>query len=115
MRRFVLTCVIPFVLATPSWAQQTAKVPAVDVLLTHAAVTDQVFDRLHLGLRDFGYEDGKNIRVEILTAEGQMDRLQGLADELVRRRVDVIVCPNEPSTRTAMKATSTISEGRFLE
>jgi len=100
---FAIAC-----LHVPSWAQQPTKVPVVGVLVTHAAVTDQVFDRLRLGLRDFGYEDGKNIRVEILTAEGQMDRLQGLADELVRRRVDVILCPNELSTRAALKATTTI-------
>ena len=108
MKRRQFIAVAGWVMAVPAWAQQAAKVPVVGVLVTHAAVTDVVFTRLREGLREYGYEDGKNIKLDIVTAEGHMDRLQGIADEFVRKRVDMIVCPNEPATRAALKATTTI-------
>ena len=89
-------------------AQEPKKVPVVGMLVTHAPVNDPIFENLRVGLREYGYEEGRNIRLEIVTAEGQLDRLPGLAQELVRQNVDVIIAPNEASTRTARQATSTI-------
>src|SRR5258708_90127 len=89
-------------------SQEPAKVPVVAVLVTHADVDDPIFDNLRAGLRQFGYEDGKNIRLEIVTAKGQLERLPGLASEMVRHGVNLIVAPNEVSTRVAMKATGTM-------
>ena len=89
-------------------AQQPARIPVVGVLVTHAAANDPTFEPLRVGLRELGYEEGRNIKLEIVTAEGQLDRLPGLAQELVRQKVDVIICPNEVSARAALKATTTI-------
>ncbi|MFN0318276.1 MAG: ABC transporter substrate-binding protein [Burkholderiales bacterium] len=108
MRRRQFIAVAAWVMAVPAWAQEASKVPVVGVLVTHAALTDGVFTALREGLRQYGYEDGKNIKLDIVTAEGRMDRLQGIADEFVRKQVDIIVCPNEPATRAALKATTTI-------
>jgi putative ABC transport system substrate-binding protein len=94
--------------ASSAWAQQPAKVPVVGVLVTHAAANDPSFDDFRAALREFGYEDGRNIRVEIVTAEGHLDRLPVLAQELVRQNVDVICSPNDVSVRAARQATSTI-------
>ena len=96
------------VVAARVGAQQPARVPVVGVLVTHAAVNDPTFEPLRVGLRELGYEEGRNIKVEIVTAEGQLDRLPGLAQELVRQKVDVIISPNEVSARAALKATTTI-------
>jgi putative ABC transport system substrate-binding protein len=95
-------------LASFAWAQQPARVPVVGVLVTHAAANDPSFDEFRAALREFGYEDGRNIRLEIVTAEGHLDRLPGLAQELVRQNVDVIVSPNDVSVRAAREATSAI-------
>jgi len=89
-------------------AQQPLRIPIVAMLASHAAVTDPTHDQLREGLRVFGYEDGKNIRLEIVTAAGHLDRVQDLADGLVRQDVDVIVCANEATIRAALKATSKI-------
>jgi putative ABC transport system substrate-binding protein len=78
------------------------------MLASHAGVADPTHDQLREGLRAFGYEDGKNIRVEIVTAAGHLDRVQALADGLVRQDVDVIVCANEATIRAALKATGKI-------
>jgi putative ABC transport system substrate-binding protein len=60
------------------------------------------------GLRDLGYVEGKNIVIEYRHAEEKLDRLPGLASELVRLKVDVIVTGGPSSTRMAKEETATI-------
>ena len=51
-------------------------------------------DALRQGLRDLGYVDGKNIMIERRYAEGRLDRMPALVNELVQQKVDVIVAVN---------------------
>ena len=95
-------------LGTPAWAQQPKTMPVVGVLLTHASLNDPVVQRLRAGLHEFGYEEGRNIRLEVRTAAGQVDQLQPLAEELVRLNSDVIVVANMAGARAAQQATHTI-------
>src|SRR5438874_10241090 len=59
-------------------------------------------------LGDFGYFEGKNIQVELRSAQGQDRRLPELAAELVRSRVDVIVAVQTPAAHAAKNATRNI-------
>ena len=59
-------------------------------------------------LRKLGYVEGKNVAIEIRHPEGKTERLPALADELVRRRVDVILAVNTSAVQAAKKATTTI-------
>jgi putative tryptophan/tyrosine transport system substrate-binding protein len=95
-------------LLAPTWAQQSAKIPVVGMLITHAPVDDRVVESVRTGLRQYGYEDGRNIRLEVRSAMGQVERVPALADELVRLKVDVIVLANEVALRAARNFTSTI-------
>ena len=116
-RVLLLALALTNVLVVPAWAQQPARIPVIGMLVTHAAASDPG-NSLRVALRPFGYEDGRNIRLEILTAQGQLDRLPGLALELVRKNVDVIVSPNEVSVRAARQATRTIPivmQGFFVD
>jgi putative ABC transport system substrate-binding protein len=45
----------------------------------------------HAGLDQAGFVDGRNVAIEYRWAEGRIETLPGLAAELVRRSVDVIV------------------------
>jgi putative ABC transport system substrate-binding protein len=83
-------------------------VPVAGMLVTHPPVTDPVVEAFRTGLRQHGYEDGRNIRLEVRTALGQLERVPALAEELVRLKVDVIVLANEPALRAVTQATSTI-------
>jgi putative tryptophan/tyrosine transport system substrate-binding protein len=94
-------------LAAPGWAQQP-KIPVVGMLITHPPVDDQVVESVRTGLRQYGYEDGKNIKLEVRSALGQADRVPALAQELVRLRADVIVLVNEVALRAVRHATTTI-------
>jgi putative ABC transport system substrate-binding protein len=60
------------------------------------------------GLRELGYEEGKNLIIEWRFAEGNDERLAMMATELVKLKVDLIVAVASPAIRAARKATSTI-------
>jgi putative ABC transport system substrate-binding protein len=76
------------------------------------AVTPARFDRfieaVRLGLRDYGYVEGKNVAIEFRWAEGRYDRLPELAAELVGLNVDVVITHGAPGTLALKRATSTI-------
>jgi ABC-type uncharacterized transport system substrate-binding protein len=59
-------------------------------------------------LREQGYIEGQNLVVEQRFAEGKLDRLPGLARELVGLRADAIVAPSPPTVRAAKDTTTTI-------
>ncbi|MBI2754075.1 MAG: ABC transporter substrate-binding protein [Betaproteobacteria bacterium] len=60
------------------------------------------------GLRGLGYVEGRNIVVELRSADGNTERLPELAAALASLRVDVLVAPDPPSTFAAKAATKTI-------
>ena len=78
------------------------------MLITHPPVDDPVVESVRIGLRQYGYEDGKNIKLEVRSALGRVDRVPALAGELVRLRVDVIVLVNEVALQAVRQATMTI-------
>jgi putative ABC transport system substrate-binding protein len=60
------------------------------------------------GMRELGYEDGKNLIIEWRFADGDYSKLPKQAEELAHLKVEVIVAMNLPGTLAAQKATSTI-------
>ena len=49
------------------------------------------------GMRDAGYEEGRNVAIKYLWADGQYDRFPTLVSELVAAKVDVIVTAGTPA------------------
>ena len=98
-------------LAAPlvAFAQQQGKVWRIGFLHSEsvARAGDRV-DAFRAGLRDLGYEEGKNYIIEIRWAEGKNDRLPELAAEFVRLKVDVLVTHGTLPLRAALNATKTI-------
>jgi putative tryptophan/tyrosine transport system substrate-binding protein len=60
------------------------------------------------GLKEYGWIEGQNISVEYRFAEGKEDALPGIAAELVRSRLDVIVAEGTAAIRAAKAVTQTI-------
>jgi putative ABC transport system substrate-binding protein len=66
------------------------------------------FDAFREGLREFGYIDGTNIKIEYRLAAGDLSRLPAMAADLVRLPVDVIVTDGPRAGEFAHGATQTI-------
>jgi putative ABC transport system substrate-binding protein len=90
-------------------AQPPGKVYRIGFLgLTSLAETTRRLDGLRTGLRQLGYEEGKNIVIHYRWAEGRYDRLPEFAAELVKLTVDVLVTHGTPGALAAKQATSTV-------
>jgi putative ABC transport system substrate-binding protein len=102
-------CAMLFALSYSASAQQPTKVPRIGFLATvsPSTISDRV-EAFRQGLRELGYVEGKSIVIEWRYAEGKADRLPGLAAELVRLKVDLIVSVAPLPTRVAKEATKTI-------
>jgi putative ABC transport system substrate-binding protein len=94
------------VTALPVLPQQPGKTARIGFLFFVTSPSlDEAFRQ---GLHELGYVEGQNIAIEYRSAEGKSERLPGLAAELVRLKVDVIVAASPPATEAAKGATSTI-------
>ena len=92
--------------------QQATKMPQIGVLSvgrgdkSDASLT--AVNAFMRALRELGYTEGLNIAFERKFADGDANKLNGLARELVDRRVDAIVAFATPAARAAKQATSSI-------
>ncbi len=93
--------------SSPIMAQPSTK-PVIGVLSPFMDADSTFLRDLRERLADRGLREGRDIRIEYRSAEGRIDRLPALADELVRLKVDVIVTASAPAIRFAQRATQTI-------
>ena len=94
---------------SPAGAPPAGKVWKIGILEPfHAAVRVNLIDAFRQGLRQLGYEEGRNFVFEARFADGKLERLPELAAELVKLNVDVIVASSTQAIRAAQQATKTI-------
>jgi putative ABC transport system substrate-binding protein len=91
-----------------TYAQQSASPRRIGVLLLALSPESKGAQQLRQGLRDAGYTEGRDVVIEWRYANGDYARVPGLAADLVRRKVDVIVADTTIATEAAKRATSTI-------
>jgi ABC-type uncharacterized transport system substrate-binding protein len=109
-RGFLLSLALVLVAPLTVEAQQAAKVHRIGYLSLATAEVDKGWvAAFRQGLRELGYVEGQTILIEQRHAAGRPDRLAGLAAELVRLKVDVVVVYGGVRAVQAVKqATSTI-------
>ena len=106
-RRAFITLLGGAVVAWPLAARAQQQKPArIGVLVP--ADPEPFWSEFRAGLREHGYIEGQNIAFEFRSAEGKPERLRGLADELVRLKVDIIAAHQTPSVIAARHATTEI-------
>src|SRR5215472_4962496 len=66
------------------------------------------YDALFEGLREYGYDEGRNLMVERRYARCQAERFKEFAAEMVRLNVDIIIVVTTPAALAVMNATKTI-------
>jgi putative ABC transport system substrate-binding protein len=89
-------------------AQQLANVPKIGVITLGVGASSPYLEELRQGLREHGYIEGKNIVLEYRFAQGHSDRLPGMAAELVRLNVNVIITESAPAASAVSQATKKI-------
>jgi putative ABC transport system substrate-binding protein len=97
-------------LAAPAIASaQSPAMPRVAVVAAaHAKDVAARADAFRAGMKALGYVDGRNVVIEFRYAEERLDRLPAIADDLVKRKGDVIVSAGPSVTRVLRRATTTI-------
>jgi putative tryptophan/tyrosine transport system substrate-binding protein len=89
----------------PAHAEQPDRIRRIGVLVSEPWPE---VEGLHDGLRELGYREGENVLLEYRFANGDEGRFSGLATELIKLPIDVIVTWGTPATLAAMKATSSV-------
>ncbi len=104
---FWLLATVLLITVSQAQAQQARKLPVIGYLSNtgREAANAEAFRK---SLTDLGYVDGKTIAIEHRSSDGNTDRLPGLAAELVRLRVDVIVAAGGAPGGAAKNATVAI-------
>jgi len=105
-RRFIVSATT--LIFSHQVAAQPAKVWRIGYLAPGEPEDPRFLQAFLDGLWSLGYVEGQNIVIERRSADGQLEALPALAEELVRLKVDVIVTPTTPVTRAAKAATSSI-------
>jgi len=105
-RRAFLGGIAAVAAARGASAQTTGRTPRVGyVTSTVRSLNVDAFDQ---GLRDLGYEIGRNVVVEYRFGEGHPDRVAALMADVVRLKVDVLFAANPHAIRAARQASTTL-------
>jgi len=92
-------------LSQPPAASAQRKVPVIGILMTSGP---ELLGPYREALRELGYIEGQTVEFEMREARGQTGRLPGMAEELVRAKVDIIVASQTPAAIAAKNATRSI-------
>ena len=98
------------VLVASAAVAQPATKPRIGWLGSESVATgaDSGVKDFEQGLRDLKYVDGQNVTVLYRSADGKLDKLDELSNDLVKQKVDVIVTSGVPAAFAAKRATTTI-------
>ncbi len=93
----------------PLAASAQSKIPRIGFMgNSTAALEANLVDAFREGLRELGYEEGRNIVIEYRWADGEYQRFSTLVAELVAAKVDLIVTAGTPAALAVKKATTTV-------
>ncbi len=103
------------VLAIAATILATSPVPAADAVKTVDVITMvdtpqllEVKDGVVKGLADRGYTDGKNLKIDFKSAQGNFGTAQQIARQFVGDNPDVIVSITTPASQAVVAATKDI-------
>src|SRR5512145_1273208 len=110
-RRFVVALGYSgWALVAPSFAmaQRASGVRHIGFLTLSSIESDPRPERFREGLRELGYVEGKSIAIEWRSAQGNVDRLAGLAADLLQLKVELIVASQTQAIQAAARGTSLV-------
>ena len=111
MRRREFIALLGATIAWPIAAEAqklSRKVPRIGWLVPGNEAVQVNLEEYRRGMRELGYVEGRTVETEYFYADGQVDRLPGLAAMLVTDKVDIIVTAGTPGCLAAKQATTII-------
>src|SRR3990172_3494654 len=109
MKKMFFSALFLLLVPTATQAQESARIASVGVLIPESLRSEsQAVKGLREGLKELGYQEGKNLQIEIRDAKGNRGALKREASELVRQKVLLIFTTGTRATQAARAATSDI-------
>jgi putative ABC transport system substrate-binding protein len=109
MNRRETLIAFPALLAAPLAALGQAKPRRIGFLGTgSASAMTKPIEALRTALRELGYVEGRNLVIEYRWGDGDAERLPGLAEDLIRLKVELIVVWATPAALAAKRATASL-------
>ena len=105
--RILLATVLAFLVASGE-AQERRRQYRIGVLNEAWAANHPTVEGLRTGLRELGFEEGRDLVFDIRFTQGKPEATPAVADALVKAGVDLVFTSNEAATRAAKDATQTI-------
>jgi putative ABC transport system substrate-binding protein len=99
-----LLCLLPL----SSEAQPARRAFRIGVINAAYAASHPTVEGLKAGLRELGFEDGRDVTFDIRFTEGKLDAMPGAAEALVKAGVDLIFTSQEAATQAARGATTSV-------
>jgi putative tryptophan/tyrosine transport system substrate-binding protein len=106
-RRDFIKAIAGSSVAWPLTARAQQKTMPVIGLLGGNPIGNHDFDAIQNGLKEAGFVEGRNVTIDSRSADGHYERLPGLASDIVRRQVAVIVAILGTASLVAAKAATT--------
>src|SRR6476620_9062925 len=98
----------PFGLPGSADAQRPAPPRRIGVVLGGFLPEGKEAQQFRQGLREAGYTEGRDVVIEWRPTKGDYSRIPELVEDLLERKVEVIVVDSTVATQVAKRATSTI-------
>src|SRR5512132_73383 len=109
MKRREFLAFLGVMAALPLQASAQSKIPRIGFMgNSTAALEANLVDAFREGLREHGYEEGRNIVIEYRWADGKYDQFPPLVAELIAAKVDAIVTAGTPAALAVKRATTTV-------
>jgi len=89
-------------------AQEARRPFRIGVLNAAWAASHPTVEGLKAGLRELGFEDGRDVTFDIRFTEGRLDAMPAAAEALVKGGVDLIFTSQEAATHAAKDATKSV-------
>ena len=105
-RRDVLKLVLLAPLASHAQGKKTYRIGVLETTSLH--LNAENMERFRKGMEERGYIEGPTLVLLYRSAEGRAERFPGLAQELVRQKVDLILARGTPAAEAARRATTSI-------
>src|SRR5262245_42883404 len=86
---------------SPAQAQQARRLPRIGILNAAWAASHPTVEGLKAGLKELGFEDGRDVTFDIRFTQGKLNTIPAAAEALVKAGVDLIFTSQEAATHAA--------------